>query len=36
MKTNKQTNNHQETKTNEDAHTLKHEDEARNPTLPGD
>jgi hypothetical protein len=31
IKTNKQP---PENKTNEDAHTLKHEDKARNPTLP--
>jgi hypothetical protein len=33
IKTNKQT---RENKTNEDAHTLKHEEKARNPTLPSD
>jgi hypothetical protein len=35
IKTNKQTNKQPaENKTNEDARTLKHEDKARNPTLP--
>jgi hypothetical protein len=36
IKSNKQTNNHQKTKRTKTRTPLKHEDKARNPTLPSD